>query len=115
LVPSPCVNLTRFHGIFAANHRLRAQIVPGKRGHGARPPPAAGEEEKAPLPRRVAMRWAQRLARVCKLDVTACERCGGAVKIIACIEDPTVTATILEHLERASSPQLEFPPARAPP
>ncbi len=61
------------------------------------------------------MTWAQRLARVFKIAVTVCERCGGAVKIIACIEDPTVIAKILEHLERASSPQLELPPARAPP
>jgi hypothetical protein len=44
---APRVNLTRFHGIFAPNHRLRAQIVPGKRGRGAGQ--AAGE--KAPLPR----------------------------------------------------------------
>ncbi len=61
------------------------------------------------------MTWAQRLARVFKIDVTVCERCGGAVKIIACIEEPTVIAKILEHLERASSPPLELPPARAPP
>ena len=37
LVPSPRVNLTRFHGCFAPHHRLRAQIVPGKRGRGAGP------------------------------------------------------------------------------
>jgi hypothetical protein len=37
LVPSPRVNLTRFHGIFAANHRRGAQILPGKRGRGRRP------------------------------------------------------------------------------
>ena len=36
LVPSPRVNLTRFQGVFAANHRLRAQIVPGKHGRGRR-------------------------------------------------------------------------------
>jgi hypothetical protein len=45
LVPSPRVNLTRFHGVFAANHRLRAQIVPGKRGRGCRhrgPPSTSG-------------------------------------------------------------------------
>jgi hypothetical protein len=47
--------------------------------------------------------------------VTVCERCGGAVKIIACIEDPTVIARILEHVERASSPEFKLPPARAPP
>jgi hypothetical protein len=34
LVPSPGVNLTRYHGVFAANHRLRAQIVAAKRGRG---------------------------------------------------------------------------------
>ena len=32
LVPSPRVNLTRYHGIFAPHHRLRAQIVPSARG-----------------------------------------------------------------------------------
>ncbi len=96
LVPSPRVNLTRFHGCFAPHHRLRAQIVPAKRGRGARQPPAAGEGEKAPLPRHVAMTWAQRLARVFKIDVTVCERCGGAVKIIACIQDPIVTGKILK-------------------
>jgi hypothetical protein len=111
LVPSPRVNLTRFHGIFAPNHRLRAQIVPGKRGRGAGQ--AAGE--KAPLPRHLAMTWAQRLKRVFKIDVTVCERCGGAVKIIACIEDPIVIVKILEHVERESSPALQLPPARAPP
>jgi len=35
LVPSPGVNLTRYHGVFAPNHRLRAWIVPAQRGRGA--------------------------------------------------------------------------------
>src|SRR5260370_13691512 len=30
LVPSPRVNLTRFHGVFAPHHRLRARIVAGR-------------------------------------------------------------------------------------
>lgn len=32
LVPSPRVNLTRYHGVFSANHRLRAPVVPAQRG-----------------------------------------------------------------------------------
>jgi len=32
LVPSPAVNLTRYHGVFAPNHRLTALIVPAQRG-----------------------------------------------------------------------------------
>jgi hypothetical protein len=31
LVPPPRVNLTRYHGVFSAHHRLRAQIVPSAR------------------------------------------------------------------------------------
>ena len=31
-VPKPRVNLTRFHGVFAPNSHLRAQVTPGQRG-----------------------------------------------------------------------------------
>jgi len=31
LVPKPRVNLTRFHGVFAPNSHLRAQVIPGRR------------------------------------------------------------------------------------
>src|SRR5262249_17465321 len=34
LVPSPRVNLTRFHGVFAPNACLRSKIVPALRGRG---------------------------------------------------------------------------------
>jgi hypothetical protein len=37
LVPSPRVNLTRFHGVFAPHHELRLRIVPCSR----RPAPQA--------------------------------------------------------------------------
>ncbi len=32
LVPTPQVNLTRYHGVFAPNHRLREQVTPARRG-----------------------------------------------------------------------------------
>jgi len=44
------------------------------------------------------MDWAQRLKRVFSIDVARCERCGRAVRIIACIEDPQVIEKILRHL-----------------
>ena len=34
LVPRPRVNLTRFHGVFAPNSRLRTRIIPSGRGPG---------------------------------------------------------------------------------
>ena len=34
------------------------------------------------------MTWAQRLKRVFNIDIETCSGCGGAMKVIACIEDP---------------------------
>ncbi len=63
------------------------------------------------------MTWAQRLKRVFNIDIETCSECGGAVKIIACIEDPVVIAKILTHLEgkAVSAEQVLLPESRAPP
>ena len=50
--------------------------------------------------------WARLLKRVFDIDVEHCPQCGGPLKIIAAIEDPTVIAKILTHLGL---------PIRAPP
>ncbi len=44
------------------------------------------------------MSWAQRLKGVFGIEIKSCEHCGGAVKIIASIEDPQVIGRILEHI-----------------
>ena len=46
------------------------------------------------------MTWMQRLKRVFNIDIEISERCGGQVKVIASIEDPTVIAHILKHLKQ---------------
>ena len=54
------------------------------------------------------MIWAQSLKRVFLINIGVCEYCGGAVRIIASIEDPAVIEKILTHMERrdaAASPQ----------
>ena len=40
------------------------------------------------------MTWAQRLMRVFGIDIKTCRACGGALEIIACIEDPVVVEKI---------------------
>ena len=112
LVPTPRVNLTRYHGVFAPNHRLREQVTPARRGRRKAQTP----DEPAPA-RHVSMTWAQRLKRVFKIDILTCEHCGGAVKVIASIEDPAVIKRILTHLERRAEPATPAfrPFARAPP
>jgi len=59
------------------------------------------------------MTWAQRLKRVFAIDIEKCEKCGGAVRIIASIEDPDVIQKILKHLglDQDSDPQNRSPPA----
>jgi hypothetical protein len=95
LVPKPKANLTRFHGVFSSNSKLRKQIVPEK-------PVEAGTGcslvEHKPGFKRYGMYWAQRLKRVFKIEIEKCEKCGGKVKVIASIEEPEVIKKILKHL-----------------
>jgi hypothetical protein len=121
LVPRPRVNLIRYYGVFAPNSRFRARVTPAGRGKGST---AAGggvtdagnerAEDATPAQR---MTWAQRLRRVFRIDVETCPRCGGAVKIIASIEDDEVIEKILVHIDaRVLRPETAtLPPSRAPP
>ena len=60
------------------------------------------------------MTWAQRLKRVFKIDIETGNRWGGAVKIIASIEDPAVITQILDHLAHRTqySPRRRIEPGR---
>jgi len=117
LVPPPRAHLTRYHGVFAPHAALRAAVTPAGRGVGApNPPDSPGEQP--PTPRHVAMSWARRLKRVFGVEIEACVRCGGKLRIIASIEEPEVIARILSHRQRTAPDQYqpELPlGARAPP
>jgi hypothetical protein len=60
------------------------------------------------------MTWAQRLKRV--FGIETCPACGGAVRVIACIEDSDVIGKILAHLAgKAAGPEAaQLPPSRGP-
>ena len=62
LVPKPRVNLTRYHGVLAPNHRSRCLITPAKRGKGVQR--ISTTEVRSPTERHAAMTWAKRLKRV---------------------------------------------------
>jgi len=116
LVPISRVNLTRFHGEFAPNSPYRS-LVTGQR--------SKKEKERTPDKktdcrtdgeRQAGMTWAQRLKRAFAIDIETCEKCGGAVKIIACIEDKALIDKILTHLGFVATPteQILLPEPRAP-
>ncbi|EAN5249603.1 IS91 family transposase, partial [Salmonella enterica] len=57
------------------------------------------------------------LKRVFNIDIETCSGCGGAMKVIACIEDPIVIKQILDHLKHKAetSGTRALPESRAPP
>lgn len=103
-VPPPRAQVTRSHGIFAPNAKLRAKLMLA--GRGRRPAidaesTSTSRHDRTPEEHRRSMTWAQRRKRVFNVDVTACIHCGGALRIVASIEEPTAIRTILAHCARS--------------
>jgi len=55
----------------------------------------------------------QRLKRVFAIDIETCPECGSKLRVIACIEDPSLITKILEHPNRREA--LADGAPRAPP
>ena len=52
------------------------------------------------------------MRRVFDLDVLACPRCGGRLRVLATVQDPRAVQAILASLARSGAPA---PPGPAPP
>jgi hypothetical protein len=117
LVPKPRVNLTRFHGVFAPNSKHRVQVTPTGRGKGNKVKLADKPQDQSLFERRASMTWAQRLKRVFNIDIEICRECVGAIKAIACIEDPVIIRKILTHMDKKATLNgpVVLPQPRAPP
>jgi len=61
-----------------------------------------------------AYQWAELMRRTFGLDVLACPRCGGRLRLVALIEDASVVRRILRHLGLPTEVP-EPRPARAAP
>jgi hypothetical protein len=95
----------------------RGLVTPARRGKGIQS--ISNTEFRTPAERHAAMTWAQRLKRVFNIDIEVCGRCGGSVRVIACIEDQDIIDRILTHLRQTAQETptrpLLVPPTRAPP
>ena len=115
LIPRPRVNLALYHGLLAPRAAWRAAVVPFPA------PPATADAHvetsgSEVTPRRSARgaSWADLMRRAFEVDVLACPRCGGRLRLIAPIEASAVARRILTHLALP----VDVPrsaPARAPP
>ena len=104
LVPRPRSHLVRYHGLLAPNARYRRLVVP------APVPCPAPQEGSVHVPGRsphARMSWMQRLRRVFDIDLRVCPHCGGSLRVLAVVTEPSVIAAIVGHIERSQ--------ARAPP
>jgi hypothetical protein len=102
LTPRPRINLILYHGVLAPHARWRARIV----AYGT--PSAAALTISEPLddarddaPRSKTpghWAWANLMRRAFDIDVLACPRCGGRLRLLGTIEDPVAIRAILTEL-----------------
>ena len=119
LIPRPRINLILYHGVLAPRAAWRSAIVPRLAVPGgevaARVADATSADAEAVAGRRArGQTWAALMARTFGLDVLACPRCGGRLRLVALIEQRAVIDRILRHLGLPTEPPAPRP-ARPPP
>jgi uncharacterized protein YbaR (Trm112 family) len=124
LIPPPRTHLVHYAGIFAPRARGRDAVTGARRSDG--PVSASSAKSLDHLPRvdlatlcrtpgpshptrARRLDWATLLRRSFALDVLACPRCQGPMRLISVVESPAVIGKILAHLG------LSVAPARAGP
>jgi hypothetical protein len=106
LIPRPRINLVLYHGVVAPHCGWRARVVAYRAPLAvAGPCPEATDASRA-APRHWA--WAALMRRAFDVDVLACPRCGGRLRLIATVEDPEAIGAILAAASREAA-------GRAPP
>ena len=94
LTPRPEINLLLYHGVLAPHARWRAQVVSYGRpiSEVVAPGPLSSDSGRAGAqgahrPRNAT--WAGLMRRAFAIDVLACARCGGRMRVIGTVEDPS--------------------------
>ena len=124
LVPRPRINLLLYHGVLAPRAAWRAAVVPraasadgGVVYSPTETDAVASQQAETPDAARCRVRgrlWADLMQRTFGVDVLACPRCGGRLRLTALIEQAAVIQRILRHLELPDAVPTPSP-ARAPP
>ena len=117
LTPRPRIRRLLCHGVLAPRAAWRSLVI--RFGSESRPDATGGNDDAEEHADAVGCRhgnnylWAELMRRSLGLDVLACPRCDGRLKLIALIDDPAVIRRLLRHLELPTEVR-EARPARAP-
>jgi hypothetical protein len=111
-VPPPRFHTVRYAGVLGSASKLRSRLVPKR---AAEPAVARCVEDVADMPRTSLYRpWAELLRRTFQLDVLACPRCDGRMRLLAMVTEPTSVARYLRALGEPTDAPARAP-ARGPP
>jgi hypothetical protein len=113
MTPRPETNLLICRGVLAPRARWRERVVAYGRvlpePTASAAPLAAGPDDAGVKSTPRAWTWAALMHRAFAIDVLACARCGGRLRLIATLHDPAVIRKILAHLDLAHSGQSPGP------
>ena len=104
LVPTPRMNLIRYHGVLGANSKLRKKVVKKNKNK---------EKLAEKSPKVYRLSWSKLLKRVFDFEIETCV-CGGELRILSAIIDIETTTKIMNSLQMEIY-QPMVSPARAPP
>jgi len=108
-VPPPRFHTVRYAGVLASACRWRSRIAP-------KPPPEGTPATEPEMPKHAGgyRPWAELLARTFAVDVLACPRCQGRMKLLAMVTDPASIARNLATMGEATEVPRRSP-GRGPP
>ena len=110
LVPRPQKYQLIYHGVFAANAKLRKRVV----AYGRPPAPESDHKPSPKKRKRHNPTWAELMRRGLDIDSLECPKCKSRMRFVASILRPAVIRRILDSLDLPAAPILPAP-ARAPP
>ena len=103
-VPPPRLHTVKYAGVLASARAWRSRPVPGPTGSSA----------NDPGPRRPAYRpWAELLKRAFEVDVLACPRCHGRMRLLALVQERENITRLAALGEATEVPRRS--PGRGPP
>src|SRR3989442_9061036 len=111
LTPRPRINLLLYHGVLAPHAGWRARVVAYGTPPAVASPCSEASDTSKSAPRHWA--WAALMRRAFDLDVLACPRCGGRLRLIATLEEPEAIRPILAALCDGRELDRRAPPGAA--